>query len=105
VRDAWDAGPYLASIPEAEVCPVGGSGGAEVFFQSFVDDALVFTSAPSGCPARWGNETFKLTHPYATVRIDFTELDAFFHDFVASVCRDTFGDGTRPGTGDHLARR
>lgn len=92
-HDPWEAESFLLSIPSADICPADGAGGAEVYYDVKIDDALVFSSAVSGCPAGWGNESFELTDFQGSLSIEFWESDAFFDDFITSLCWDTLDDG------------
>lgn len=89
--DAWSQS-YEISIIDFTGCPVDGSGGAEIFYHAKLDDSDLYTSATSGCPAGWGNESFLLEDFSGAFSVDFWEEDAFSDDFITSLCWDTFGD-------------
>jgi len=59
-----------------------GWGGAEMYYDAYVDGALVFSSPASACPARWPDDAF-VVDPFAdALRLEMWELDTFSDDLL-----------------------
>jgi hypothetical protein len=91
--DAWSHA-YEVYVDTFSYCMDDGFGAPEEYYRAYVDAELVYTSATSGCPPGWPTESVVVASFDDAFWIDFWELDAIDDDFLASLCWDTFGDGT-----------
>lgn len=62
-----------------------GVGNAELGYQVFQDGTLTDVSPEVGCPGAWPHDPF-VYDSLNTLAIDFYEIDAFFDDFITSIC-------------------
>lgn len=91
--DAWSH-TYEVRVTGFSGCMQDGWGGAEMYYDAYVDDSLVLSSGTSGCPAQWPEESFVVASFEGGFVLEFWEFDTFSDDRLASLCWDTFGDGT-----------
>jgi len=91
--DAW-AHAYEVRVTGFSGCQQDGWGGAEMYYDATVDDAIVLSSSTSGCPAAWPDDAFRVDTFEGAFVLAFWELDAFSDDLLATLCWDTFGTGS-----------
>jgi hypothetical protein len=69
-----------------------GVGTAELKYEVYQDAMFYTASSEVGCPGAWPREPFTYDS-LSTLQLDFYEVDAFFDDFITSMCwPDQFGE-------------
>jgi hypothetical protein len=85
---------YEVRVTGLRGCQQDGWGGAEMYYDATVDDAIVLSSSTSGCPAAWPDDAFRVDTFEGAFVLAFWELDAFSDDLLATLRWDTFGTGS-----------
>lgn len=83
---------YVVTVDSFDGCPVDGFEGAEIYYVAALNGVGEPRSAASSCPAAWPDEPFLMAGT-DTFWISFSELDAFFDDYISGLC---WGDPAAP---------
>ncbi|PRP92599.1 hypothetical protein ENSA5_47800 [Enhygromyxa salina] len=62
-----------------------GVGTAELEYEVYQDEVFTDLSSEAGCPGAWPQEPFSYDS-LSTLQLDFYEVDAFFDDYITSMC-------------------